>query len=609
MNEINLSTETNCSINSENDEVNTTLSLLEFDACNGSTDFFDSLVQKQLEQRKNESTQMEVNCTVALNQITPISCFSLTNRYYDNESDLNAIALTSQLPTTHSYGSTAFSENTSSVSPNAYLETTSLRKAESLSDATSAKTYSPFSKHNRHVTPTQLCESKSTHESMNSITGRNSIIDLHTSGDMSTMHGALSTGTVSDEIAVTTITADDEKDESTPYSIEYYRSLSFTVVVHRMISEVCAEIDSSIMHWSTCGNYFFIHQKHTMLPSVLKQYFNHGNYQSLRRQLNMYGFGKFKKGENIGYWYHPNFYLNSTYNEILSVKTQKRASTSLIQKAPSRTKNPLVKKSIKRNQMSTQHKEKDKAVDTSKHVVESCTTKGFSPITHIANEVNDDLDKYYPNQRKAVPFEISQYSSGRASFLGPIADDELISRIATTGSIAEIEFLPIQDLFPTDSRRSVSPMIGEVTHDALNALATVASFFPIVSCTPPEKPAKTVTYFESTPIEKKGNFIAGAASPSKAVTLTITKDYANIFIPTPIKVLSTMDWSYDFWSDTLDSCLYDCMSTTYSVSSISSPTALILPNGDRSAFTPVIRSIDQTLSSDHPASPDMKVES
>lgn len=56
--------------------------------------------------------------------------------------------------------------------------------------------------------------------------------------------------------------------------IVYKTSAHFPVKVHRMITEVYMTHGQSLMHWTDCGKYFWIEQKHAMLSSILSQYFN-----------------------------------------------------------------------------------------------------------------------------------------------------------------------------------------------------------------------------------------------------------------------------------------------------------------------------------------------
>lgn len=53
----------------------------------------------------------------------------------------------------------------------------------------------------------------------------------------------------------------------------YNESTLFPVIVHRMLAEASKKYDRSLMHWSECGEFFWIGQKHSMLSSVLGKYF------------------------------------------------------------------------------------------------------------------------------------------------------------------------------------------------------------------------------------------------------------------------------------------------------------------------------------------------
>lgn len=65
-----------------------------------------------------------------------------------------------------------------------------------------------------------------------------------------------------------------------------------------------------LVHWTRDGSGFFIHQERSAdVSQILAKYFLHGNFDSLRRQLNVYGFRKQKKpGPNRGSFHHPDFH-------------------------------------------------------------------------------------------------------------------------------------------------------------------------------------------------------------------------------------------------------------------------------------------------------------
>jgi hypothetical protein len=172
--------------------------------------------------------------------------------------------------------------------------------------------------------------------------------------------------------------------------------------------------------------------------------------------------------------------------------------------------------------------------------------------------------------------------------------------LSCIGSInADIDFVPIQDpLFAELIQHSSqeSPLIDDdSSNDALTALATVASYFstaPTAKGTPVDldkmlnEVINSILVPSTTPWEEVS---------SHGIKMTILADAANIFVPTPIKVTSLeSQWGHAFWSENVDCCLDDGISV-YSLGSLSSPMKLLLPSGDRSAFTPVVASIDKMV--------------
>ena len=51
---------------------------------------------------------------------------------------------------------------------------------------------------------------------------------------------------------------------------------------------------SKIIHWSKNGSYIVIENIHSLAKKILPIYFNHQNYSSFVRQLNMYNFHKIR---------------------------------------------------------------------------------------------------------------------------------------------------------------------------------------------------------------------------------------------------------------------------------------------------------------------------
>lgn len=80
--------------------------------------------------------------------------------------------------------------------------------------------------------------------------------------------------------------------------------------------------NSKIIHWSQDGSFIVINNIHTLSQKVLPIYFNHQNYSSFVRQLNMYNFHKIRTNQNNNeqYFIHEFFNKSKTLKEIKSFK-------------------------------------------------------------------------------------------------------------------------------------------------------------------------------------------------------------------------------------------------------------------------------------------------
>ncbi len=63
----------------------------------------------------------------------------------------------------------------------------------------------------------------------------------------------------------------------------------------------------NIIHWGDNGKYFIIENIHDFTEKILPKYYNHNNYSSFVRQLNMYDFHKKKTNENGHTFQHEKF--------------------------------------------------------------------------------------------------------------------------------------------------------------------------------------------------------------------------------------------------------------------------------------------------------------
>ena len=83
---------------------------------------------------------------------------------------------------------------------------------------------------------------------------------------------------------------------------------------------------SKIIHWSQNGSYIVITNIHLLAKKILPIYFNHQNYSSFVRQLNMYNFHKIRTDPDKQEQYFINESLNEnkTLNEIQNFKRKEK---------------------------------------------------------------------------------------------------------------------------------------------------------------------------------------------------------------------------------------------------------------------------------------------
>ena len=83
---------------------------------------------------------------------------------------------------------------------------------------------------------------------------------------------------------------------------------------------------SKIIHWSQNGTYIIITNIHALSKKILPIYFNHQNYSSFVRQLNIYNFHKIRTEQEVQEQYFINESLNKfkTLNEIKNFKRKEQ---------------------------------------------------------------------------------------------------------------------------------------------------------------------------------------------------------------------------------------------------------------------------------------------
>ena len=88
---------------------------------------------------------------------------------------------------------------------------------------------------------------------------------------------------------------------------------------------------NKIIHWSKNGSYIIITNIHALSKCILPKYFNHQNYSSFVRQLNMYNFHKIRTNpdKNEQYFIHETFNKNKTLKEIKAFKKKTKKDDNM----------------------------------------------------------------------------------------------------------------------------------------------------------------------------------------------------------------------------------------------------------------------------------------
>lgn len=65
--------------------------------------------------------------------------------------------------------------------------------------------------------------------------------------------------------------------------------------------------DTEMISWSSHGLSFKINDPERFSSNILPRYFKHAKLTSFQRQLNLYGFKRITKGDDLGAYFHPKF--------------------------------------------------------------------------------------------------------------------------------------------------------------------------------------------------------------------------------------------------------------------------------------------------------------
>lgn len=88
---------------------------------------------------------------------------------------------------------------------------------------------------------------------------------------------------------------------------KYQRTAVFPDKLHDMLAYAESNKLTHIISWEMDGRAFRVHDSSLFMTHVMPQFFKQTKYESLQRQLNLYGFTRIPRGRLKGCYYHPAF--------------------------------------------------------------------------------------------------------------------------------------------------------------------------------------------------------------------------------------------------------------------------------------------------------------
>jgi hypothetical protein len=330
------------------------------------------------------------------------------------------------------------------------------------------------------------------------------------------------------------------------------------------------------------------------------------HYQSLRRQLNAYGFKKATTGPGKGYWCHAILHQYSTFEEMETFARKKSRKAGVRLHGTSSKRKPKVKDPCNDDVPISFH--------TDPLAIEDHKTAAASQPNarkRISSSKGNDKVAQRANKKTNCKVKISKTMVPTYDLV-ELYEEEFLGWAIS--SITEFELFSMDEVAAEilDKEAHQSPP----NDDALSALATVASFLPNASTSFYSPGKKEFSLSNTSAIHFSPIFTDSA----KCVDLSTETDYVtkpisdesesqtkthlmvalaekeHVLVPTPIKLTSNsyVDISQVFESGS-DGGGTEEDHMSYSIGSLSSPYKSFLPLGDRSAFTPIVCRADREM--------------
>jgi hypothetical protein len=122
-------------------------------------------------------------------------------------------------------------------------------------------------------------------------------------------------------------------EQSVEYSqVKVMKYIPFPWKLHEMLDAAEKECFDSIVSWLPNEDAFKVHAPHSFVTQVMSRYFNHTQFKSFQRQLNMWGFQRINHGPCKGAYKHLRFIRGKpSLCRFMKRLKNKMGATTLIQ--------------------------------------------------------------------------------------------------------------------------------------------------------------------------------------------------------------------------------------------------------------------------------------
>ena len=108
-------------------------------------------------------------------------------------------------------------------------------------------------------------------------------------------------------------------------------AVPFPLKLHQMLDDVDKDGLSHIVSWQPHGRCFVVHLPKVFVAKIMPKYFKQSKFTSFQRQLNLYGFNRLTRGNDVGGYYHELFLRGKIFfcTRLMRVKVNGRGVKGL----------------------------------------------------------------------------------------------------------------------------------------------------------------------------------------------------------------------------------------------------------------------------------------